>query len=118
MTDLKFEDLSREQLDHLVDDCGKPGFLDVPDFIFSIACQRHDFDYWLGHTKIDRHAADARMYRTMKSAIASEPWYRRFWLYPIASTYYWAVRIGSSRFFYYDQRKRTLEDLQEEMGTP
>ena len=116
MEPLKFEDLTAEQLDYLVDDCGKPGVLDVPDFVFNIACERHDFDYWSGCTQNDRLDADLRMNRLMREAIASEPWYRRVWLYPVASTYYWAVRIGSAKYFYIGPNKRTLEDLEKEMA--
>jgi hypothetical protein len=117
MVELRFEDLTQEQKDYLVDDCGKPGFLDVPDFVFEIACERHDFDYWVGNTKEDRYKADRRMYDTMVEAIKEEPWYRRIWLYPVAWTYYIGVRLGSSSFFYYGPRKRTLEDLENEMAS-
>ena len=79
MTDLKFENLTFEQREFLTDDCGKPGLLDVPDFVFEIACERHDFDYWVGGNSSDRYDADRRMYESMKEAIAAEPWYRRYW---------------------------------------
>lgn len=117
MTALVFENLTEAQLDYLVDDCGKPGFLDVPDFVFEIACQRHDFDYYVGCTSQDRYDADVRMYNTMCEAIELEPWYRRWYLYSIAWAYYRAVRLFSSRFFYYGPQKRTLEDLQRHMAT-
>ena len=117
MTELKFEDLTTEQRDYLVDDCGKPGFLNVPDFVFEIACERHDFDYWIGFTKTDRLSADLRMYNAMKEAIKHESWYRRWWLYVVANTYYYAVRVGSSPFFHYGTRMRSLEDLEVEMAS-
>lgn len=116
MTELRFESLTKEQKDYLVDDCGKPGFLNVPDFVFGAACERHDFDYWVGYSKNDRYLADKRMYNTMKGAIKGEPWYRRAWLYPVASLYYVTVRALSAPFFYYGSRDRTLEDLLLEMS--
>jgi hypothetical protein len=116
MTELNFEDLTPEQKAYLIDDCGKPGVLDVPDFVFEIACERHDFDYYVGHTKQHRYEADRRMYSLMKAAIRLEPWYRRAWLYPIAWTYYTAVRIFSSKYFYYGPEKHTLEDLERDMA--
>ena len=116
MTELRFEDLTPEQKDFLVDDCGKPGVLDVPDFVFELACERHDFDYYVGHTKQDRYESDRRMYDMMREAISAEPWYRRAWLYPVAWTYYAAVRVFSSKYFYYGPEKRTLEDLERDMA--
>jgi hypothetical protein len=117
MTELKFDNLTSDQKNYLVDDCGKPGFLDVPDFVFEVACERHDFDYWVGCTKDDRYQSDLRMYNAMKKAIKAEPWYRRWWLYVVANTYYYAVRIGSSSFFYYGPEKRSLEELEAEMAS-
>lgn len=104
----------KKEKEFLTDDCGNH-FLDVPDWVFTEACRRHDFGYWLGNTKQDRARVDWRFYLDMLDSIGEQPWYRRWYLTAVARTYYYAVRLFSGKFFYYGPFKRTRNDLIREM---
>lgn len=110
MTPLKFEDLTRKQIDFLtVNDCGGNHF-DVPDFSFDSACWQHDVNYWVGVTTADRKAADIQFYNDMQEIVDDMPWYRRIYMRFIALIYYYGVRVGGGIGFN-KKRKRYYEDL-------
>jgi len=114
MNNLTYESLTIKEKNFLTDDCGNH-FLNVPDWVFTDACRRHDFAYWLGCTEKDREAADWRFYLDMLESTLTQPWYRRIHLIIMARMYYYAVRLFSGSFFYYSAHQRTQEDLDEQI---
>jgi len=114
MSNLKFDDLTIEQLHYISNGCGT-WFLDIPDLLFTAACDRHDFGYWIGCTEEDRKVADWDFYLNIKIIVSDLPWYKRWWYTGLAWVYYKAVRLFGSSTFYYGPSKKTLEDLEEEM---
>jgi len=115
---MRYEDLTQEEKDFLTDDCGNH-LLDVPDFMWTESCRRHDFAYWYGHTKKDRKKADLRWYHDMLEAVDEadlELLNHGKWVYKMAATiYYVVVRLFSDKFFEYGDRYKTQEDLDKEM---
>lgn len=107
--------LDAAQLGHIANGCGGIGF-DVPDWIFYGPCQQHDLDYWIGCTEEDRYTADYTFYCSMKAEAAKLPWYKRWFYYGMAYTYYRSVRVFTKKYFYYGPTKRTLDDLTKEMN--
>lgn len=109
------EGLSDAQLGHIVNGCGGIGF-DVPDWIFYAACKQHDLDYWIGCIEVDRKTADLTFYTGMKAAAAKLTWYKRWFYYGMAYSYYKSVRLFAAKHFYVGPDKRTVDDLAAEMG--
>lgn len=107
--------LDPAQLGHITNGCGGGAF-DVPDWIFHDACQQHDLDYWIGCTEEDRAVADKNFYVSMKAAVSRIAWYKRWFYYGMAYTYYRSVRLFTRKFFYYGETKRTYAELAIEMG--
>lgn len=107
--------LNADQLAHITSGCGNSKF-DVPDWIFRSACQGHDLAYWVGCTEDDRYLADLKFYGDMMVLAAKQPWYKRFFYYGMAYTYYVGVRRFTKKYFFFGEAKRTLEDLDKEMG--
>ena len=113
MAGLFLEDLNDEEIHFIVGEtgCGSKG-ADVPDFIFLEACQQHDLEYWIGGGKEDRKEADIRFLEGMKAAAQTrDSWWSRCWYLMLANVYYWGVRLGAAKFFWYgDQRGRAELD--------
>lgn len=107
--------LDTSQLGHITNGCGG-GMFDVPEWIFHDACQQHDLDYWIGCTENDRAIADKNFYNGMKAAITKVSWYKRWFYYGLAYTYYRSVRLFTRKHFYYGPTKRTYDELAIEMG--
>jgi hypothetical protein len=107
--------LDTAQLGHITNGCGG-GTFDVPDWIFHDACQQHDLDYWIGCTEEDRAVADKNFYAAMKTAVSKISWYKRWFYYGMAYTYYRSVRLFTKKYFYYGPTKRTYAELAVEMG--
>ena len=117
MTQVRFNDLTTEQLDILrsnaeLNGCGgKGGWLNPPDWIFTASCDHHDFNYWLGGTELDRSKADWQFYQAMLVDVENTSWWKRPWYKMVAWVYYTAVRKFASSFFSYDDTEKTLEDV-------
>jgi len=107
--------LDNDQLGHITNGCGG-GMFDVPDWIFFAACQQHDLDYWIGCTEENRRNADLAFYVGMKAAVVKLSWYKRWFYYGMAYTYYKSVRLFTAKYFYFGPTRRTLGDLAVEMG--
>jgi hypothetical protein len=112
---LTLDGLDQAQLGHIVNGCGGVG-VDVPDWIFYSACQQHDLDYWIGCAETDRKTADLTFYTSMKNAASKLSWYKRWFYYGMAYTYYRSVRFFAGKYFYIGPAKRTADDLAVEMG--
>jgi len=114
---LKYEDLTQEQIDFISNGCGAKGLpIDVPDFVYEDACHKHDVNYWIGGGKADRKIADVTFYYDMVNAANKEVWYQR-WVYKtLAWAYYRAVRWFAAKWFYFSDKKRTMQDLILEMN--
>lgn len=103
---------------------GLQGYL-VPDFVFTEAANRHDFDYWKGGSERDKMSADRRFLDNMLDAAEyKENGKKRFfiirWFYRrMAFEYYTAVmEVGGNPLlggFHYSDKKRTKEDLITQM---
>lgn len=89
--------------------CGpKGGPIPVPDFVFTEACNHHDFNYWLGSSKLQRKKADLQFLAEM---IAEACGVRKYII--LAGIYYRAVRWFGGRCFHYARRQRTKRELKE-----
>jgi hypothetical protein len=96
---------------------GPKGGVEVPDFIFTEAANRHDFDYWLGFSELDRTRADYKFLNNMLAATkAQSGWWSRQWYTMVAWRYYSAVRWLGKKAFSYRDCYGTKEDLVREMS--
>jgi hypothetical protein len=113
-----YEDLTPEEKDFLTDGCGNH-FLDVPDFLWTESCRRHDFEYWSGHTKKDRSNADwdwfLNMLRDVDRADPATLNHSPLVYKGVALLYLVAVRLFSGKYFEYGDRYKTRADLEVEM---
>jgi len=112
---LEFDDLTPLQKDILCNGCGPKGGIPVPEFVFAESCDRHDFDYWLGHTEFDRLRADWRFRAAMMADAGRCPWWSRWWYRWVADVYYRAVRRWGASAFYYGPSYRTRAELDVEV---
>ena len=117
MKKLNYLALSDKQRKFICNGCGpKGGLVPVPNFCFKASCNHHDFNYWLGCNKVDRKKADDQFYQAMKIDCMLESRFLirlryKFW----AWLYYQAVRLFGHKFFYFADKKRTWEDLDNAM---
>jgi len=112
--ELVFEDLTKEELEFISNGCGGP--FPVPAFVFEGDCDRHDFDYYVGCTEEDRLEADLRYFRLMRDSANKAKWWKRPWYHAMAIKYFLFVRHAGYPFFYRADRKKTYEDVREEMA--
>jgi hypothetical protein len=100
----------------MVNGCGPEGAAGlVPDWVYTSACDEHDFLYHVGCTEADRLAADIIFYHAMiRCADEQGSWWSRVWYRSIAKWRYYAVRWWASGSFYYADRKQTLKELEAE----
>ena len=114
MNRLTYEQLDRETQLFLTDGCGNH-LLDVPDFMWTEACRKHDFGYRQGHTKEDRTRVDRDWYKEMLFDIDEvdlDTLRYSKWVYKIVATIYFLfVRALSWRFFEFGDRYNTLEEM-------
>jgi len=108
---IELEDLTMEQFSAIVNGCGGEGLPQPPQFVFEEACARHDLDYWIGATELDRLVADRLFLHRMAAAAWRAGGLRRIPLLWAAWAYYRAVRAFGGAFFYYGPRKRGKADL-------
>lgn len=114
MSRLEWEDLTPAQQAFISNGCGN-SFMNVPDFEFEDICRKHDFGYWLGHTKEDRSRVDWEWCVEMLRVSNKFSWWKRSYLKATAWVYYKAVRAASWRWFNFSDRYKTIKDLEEEM---
>ena len=133
-SEIKYENLNKEQRKFICNGCGGKGMLiPVPNFIFKARCNVHDVKHYIGHTEEHRVEQNDDFYMYMKEDIADIVFYEEdmnWWKKSLsmarvsirkshyhiwAFTYYQAVKIGSERFFHYADGPRTMEDLKLEM---
>jgi hypothetical protein len=113
-----YEDLTSKEKAHLTDGCGNH-FLDVPDFLWIEACNRHDFEYWSGFTSRHRSEADWDWFWNMLGEVDKADRVRLnhapLVYKGVALLYLVAVRLFSGKYFEYGDRHKTREDLEVEM---
>ncbi len=88
--------------------CGPAGWLSwfVPDSFpwlgsFTVACDYHDFLYYIGGDEAARQHADLELGRMMTWLVRRRSWLTRWRMARIARVYYGAVRTcGKKRFNY------------------
>ena len=118
MNKLTYKELTLEEKEFLTDGCGNY-ILDVPDFMWTEACRKHDFGYWSGYTKRDRSEVDWEWFWSMisdvdkadRKTINHSPLVYK----AVALIYLIFVRIFSSKYFEYGDKYKTREDLRAEM---
>lgn len=112
---LVYENLTAEEAEVLTNGCGgKGGWFRPPPYVFTLDCNRHDLEYWIGGTREDRKAADRRFYDRMVERIWKVAWYRWPWLRGAAWRYHTAVRLFGDKYFHRGER-RTWWDVERIM---
>jgi hypothetical protein len=85
---------------------------------FDMACIGHDIKYWIGNTEEDRLAADEEFCDEIWFIASQQRWWVRWYYYATAwSACKLVKQYGDELSFHYGPRKRTLEDLNDEMET-
>ena len=112
---MRYLDLSPEQKQALCNGCGgKGGWIKPPyaDF-FKEQCNWHDFNYFLGFTEKHRAKADNQLRLAMQAKIMELPLWKRIIMRPWCNTYYLAVRISGSKYFYYGDKEQEVTIMKE-----
>lgn len=124
---MKYEDLTQEQKELICNGCGgKGGYFKPPhNKLFVEDCNRHDFDYHVGCTWLDRLKADWELRKNMRKRIRTtniealrdclyiddrlipnvvirQIYYR--W----CDAYFAGVVVAGRHYFYYAATKRTV----------
>ena len=85
-------------------DCGPGKFGDkfVPDTLYGesifIACQIHDWMYWVGRTLEDKRIADFVFFINMVSIVGIDGWFGIFRLWRCGTYYYAVAKAGEKSF--------------------
>ena len=104
---IRYRDLTEEQKSLICNGCGpKGGWIPVPEFFCHASCDHHDFNYWIGHTILDRLKADLQFYKEMRRDAGCDPI-----KLSIALTYFLAVRACGQPSFHYADKERDENDL-------
>ena len=104
---IRYRDLTPEQKAVICNGCGpKSRWIPVPEFFMHASCDHHDFNYWLGHTILDRLKADLQFYKEMRRDAGWNPL-----KLSVVLTYFLAVRAFGSVCFHYADRERDEIDL-------
>jgi len=104
---LRFRHLTPAEKRIVCNGCGpKGGWVPVPEFVFTEACNHHDFNYWIGCTKAQRKKADKQFLKEMLLEAGNSYWYKT-----LAYIYYKAVRVAGGKCFYHGDKQRTKMDL-------
>ena len=99
---IRYRDLTEAQKAIICNGCGpKGGWIPVPEFFCHASCDHHDFNYWLGHTILDRLKADLQFYKEMRRDAGWNPI-----KLSIALTYFLAVRACGWSCFHYAEQER------------
>lgn len=109
-----FSDLSEYDKKLICNGCGpKKCKHKFPDYIFTKACNEHDFRYWRGGNEMDRTEADVKLLFSMIDSIRNTRnlgFKRTIYYFLWASVYYLSCAIGGWSFFLYG-KKKTKNDL-------
>jgi hypothetical protein len=104
---IRYRHLTPEEKATICNGCGpKGGPIPVPEFVFTAACNHHDFNYWLGCDKHQRKKADLQFLAEMLAEAAG---IRKYVI--LARIYYRAVRWFGGKCFYWAERQRDKRDL-------
>lgn len=104
---IRFRHLTEEEKKIICNGCGpKGGPIPVPEFVFTEACNHHDFNYWIGANGLQRKKADLQFLMEMLLEAGGVAKYIR-----LANLYYRAVRIFGYFCFNYAKRQRNKRDL-------
>jgi len=107
---LSYYKLTKEQKAILCNGWGpKGGGAVVPELFLHEPCDRHDFDYWVGGSILDRLKAD---WRLLRSGMRKAKWNPA--MNAAAMVYFTAVRLCGVICFHYG-KKRDEADLAELM---
>lgn len=130
---LKYSQLTKAQKKFICNGCGgKGGIIKPPNFIFKASCNHHDFKFWKGYLLEHFKKANKDFYKWMRQDIQDIPYsthsklYIRYlqnlkitgvksYYHVWAFSYYQAVNIGGKKYFNFDVKSKTLEDLNKEM---
>jgi len=108
---IRWRHLTPKEKAVITNGCGGKGcFINPPDFVYTEACNHHDYNYWIGCNKLQRKKADLQFLAEM---ILEAAGCRKYII--LARIYYRAVRIFGGRFFHWAQRQRTKKDLKNIM---
>lgn len=109
---INWEELTKEQQDHFSNGCG-PSFLpDVfPDSFMKEACSRHDFNYFLGGTKLDFIRAEEQFKRDGKEALEKTKagFVKKIFMYLLLITYTAWTRVYGYYGPSWNKRPRKLK---------
>jgi len=104
---IRYRNLTEAQKSLICNGCGpKGGWVPVPEFFMHADCDHHDFNYWIGHTILDRLKADLQFYKEARRDAGKTP--IKLWL---ALTYFLAVRTFGAVCFHYAEKERDEVDL-------
>jgi hypothetical protein len=108
---IRYRHLTPEEREIICNGCGpKGGIIPVPEFVYTEACNHHDFNYWIGANKLQRKKADLQFLAEM---IAEAAGVRKYII--LARIYYRAVRWFGGLCFNYAKKQRTKSDLKREI---
>ncbi len=63
------------------------------------ACDWHDYRYYIGGSREDRHRVDLELYHLLNRRSAEFHWLFRWFVRGVAHTYYFHVRVYGERFW-------------------
>ena len=68
---------------------------------FTVACDWHDYLYWVGGDESDREHADKELRRLLIWLVRKRSWFTRRRMARLARVYYYAVCVGGGKSFHY-----------------
>ncbi len=105
---VEYEDLTEWDRQLLLNGCGPNSIQAVPELVFTMACNRHDFDYIVGGPRdlpngdsSYRMRAEESFERRLYAAAAQTSWYVCWWYYWAAWVYARATKNFGQQFFVY-----------------
>lgn len=112
---LKFEDLTKEQLDYFCNGVGSAHFpINPHDLIFKSPSKRHDFLYWLGGTDEDRILADEIFYLESLLEIGKQKWIPcRLFYFSVLELYMMFLRPLGKYAFEYGSKRESWDELKK-----
>lgn len=114
-TDVLWNQLTVEEIQLLTNGCGslERGF-PTPDFGFTDPCRRHDFDYFIGGSEIDRRTSNLLMLYGMLLIIDKKKWWvTRFCMEVVAYLYFHITEELGDNFYYYTDTPRGWPEIEE-----